>query len=307
MGSLEKKRVIDPVLTNLARGYTNNQYVSDAIFPIVEVTKEGGKIPLFTKESFKIYNTERAIRAKSNRINPEDRDDIDFVLTEHDLEYPVDYREAQEDIFPTMAHAAFVVTEGIMLRREKLAADLAQDDANYPIGNKITLAAGEKFTNPSSDPFTIFKNVSEAVRTKIAKRPNTCLMGASSYAALRNHPAILERIKYTQRGIVTPDLLKALFDFETFVIGDSVYASDDGTLSDVWSDNVIVTYIPSAKTDVARSVYEPSFGYTLRKKNNPVVDKYYEQGKVQIVRSTDLFLSKIVGSDAGYIIKDTNA
>lgn len=77
-------------------------------------------------ESFKIYNTERAIRAKSNRINPEDRNEVDFVLTEHDLEYPVDYRESQEDIFPTMAHAAFVVTEGIMLRREKLAADMAQ-------------------------------------------------------------------------------------------------------------------------------------------------------------------------------------
>ncbi|HSL87608.1 MAG TPA: hypothetical protein VK861_11775, partial [Bacteroidales bacterium] len=307
MSSLSKKRVIDPVLTNLARGYTNTQYVSSSLFPIVNVAKEGGKIPLFTKESFKIYNTERAIRARSNRINPEDRDDIDFVLTEHDLEYPVDYRESQEDIFPTEAHATFVVTEGIMLRREKLAADLAQDDANYPAGSKITLAAGEQFTNTSSDPFTIFKNASEAVRLKIAKRPNTCLMGASSYAALRNHPAILERIKYTQRGIVTPDLLKALFDFETFVVGDSVYASDDGVLSDVWSDNVILAYIPPAKTDVARSVYEPSFGYTLRKKNNPVVDKYSEQGKVQIIRSTDLFLTKIVGSDAGYIIKDTNA
>ena len=96
MGTLSKKRVVDPVLTNLARGYSNNQYIASSLFPIVEVNKEGGKIPEFTKESFKIYNTERAIRARSNRINPEDRTEIDFVLTEHDLEYPIDYREAQD-------------------------------------------------------------------------------------------------------------------------------------------------------------------------------------------------------------------
>lgn len=307
MGTLNKKRVVDPVLTNLARGYSNAQYIASTLFPIVEVNKEGGKIPEFTKESFKIYNTERAIRARSNRINPEDRTEIDFVLTEHDLEYPIDYREAQDDIFPTLAHGTFVVTEGIMLRMEKLAADLAQNDTNYPTGNKITLAAGDKFTNLSSDPFSIFKNASESIRMKIAKRPNTCLLGASSYAALRQHPAIIERIKYTQKGIITPELLRSLLDFDTLVIGDAVYANDSGVLSDVWSDNVIVAYVPPRQSDVPRSIYEPSFAYTLRKKNNPVVDKYTEQGKVQIIRSTDLFLNKIVGADAGYLIKDTNA
>lgn len=307
MSTLSKKRVVDPVLTNLARGYSNAQYIAPTLFPIVEVSKEGGKIPEFTKESFKIYNTERAIRARSNRISPEDRTEIDFVLTEHDLEYPIDYREAQEDIFPTLAHGTFVVTEGIMLRMEKLAADLAQNAANYPSGNKVTLSASDQFTDSSSDPFKIFKNASEAIRMKIAKRPNTCVIGATAYAALRQHPAIIDRIKYTQKGIVTAELLKSLLDFENLVVGDAVYSNDAGVLSDVWSDNVIVAYIPPRQSDVARSIYEPSFGYTLRKKNNPIVDKYTEQGKVQIIRSTDLFLTKIVGSDAGYLIKDTNS
>lgn len=47
--------------------------------------------------------------------------------------------------------------------------------------------------------------------------------------------------------------------------------------------------------------------YTLRKKNNPMIDTYSEAGKVQIVRNTDIFIPKIVGSDAGYLINDTNA
>ena len=55
-------------------------FVANFLFPLASVGKEGGKIPQFTKEAFKVYNTERAIRADSNRINPSVEDSIDFVL-----------------------------------------------------------------------------------------------------------------------------------------------------------------------------------------------------------------------------------
>ncbi len=305
MSTLKKKRVVDPVLTNIARGFKNASHVALNLFPVVSVSKEGGKIPEFTKESFKIYNTERAIRAKSNRINPENRTEIDFVLTEHDLEYPMDYREQDEDVLPLKLHATNVVTDGISLRLEKLAADIAQDLNTYPTGNKVTLSAGDKFTNTSSNPFTIFEAAKEAIRSKIAQRPGVCILGASAYSALKEHPAILDRIKYTQTAVVTPELLRQLLDFDQLYIGDSVYANDAGTFQDIWQDNVVIAYVP--KTESQRSFYEPAFGYTLRKKNNPLIDSYTEAGKVEIIRNTDLFISKVVGSDAGYFIKDTNA
>ena len=90
MSTLQKKRVVDQVLTNIARGFFNASHLATKLFPMVSVTKEGGKIPQFTKEAFKIYNTERAIRAKSNRINPESRETIDYVLTESDGSYSFD-------------------------------------------------------------------------------------------------------------------------------------------------------------------------------------------------------------------------
>ncbi len=307
MSTLQKKRVVDPVLTNIARGFKNASHVATNLFPIVSVNKEGGKIPQFTKEAFKIYNTERAIRAKSNRINPENRDEIDFVLTEHDLEYPIDYREQEEDILPLRLHATNVVTDGISLRLEKLAADIAQNLSTYPTGNKVTLAAGDKFTNTSSNPFTAFDTAKEAVRAKIAQRPNVCVIGASAYNALKNHPAVLDRIKYTQTAVMTTSLLKSLLDFDELYVGDSVYATDAGVFTDIWSDNVVIAYVPKVSSDVPRSYYEPAFAYTLRKKNNPVVDSYTEGGKVEIIRNTDLFVTKVVGSDAGYLINDTNA
>ena len=307
MGTLSNKRIVDPVLTNIARAYHNAALVATVLFPVVTVSKEGGKIPEFTKESFKIYKTERAIRARSNRINPEDRKEIDFVLTEHDLEYPLDYREIEEDILPAKMNATKVVTDGIGLRLEKLAADLVQDLTTYPTGNKVTLGSSDKFDNTSSNPFTIFNTAKEAIRKKIAVRPNVCLLGASAFASLQDHPAVLDRIKYTQNAVVTADLLRMLLGFDQLVIGDSVYAGDDGTLYDIWTDNVIIAYIPPKMSDIARSYYEPSFAYTLRKKNNPIVDTYSEQNKVTLVRNTDLFVPKVVGSDAGYLINDVNS
>ncbi len=153
MSTLAKRRIVDPVLTNIARGYTNASLVGTELFPIVEVDKEGGKIPQFTKEAFKIYNTERAIRSRSNRINPELHTSIDFLLTEHDLEYPMDYREIEENATPLKIHATNVVSDGIALRLEKLIADLCQNLSSFPTGNKVTLGAGSKFDDDTSNPF----------------------------------------------------------------------------------------------------------------------------------------------------------
>ena len=306
MGTLNNKRIVDPVLTEIARGYNNASLIGTNLFPIVTVSKEGGKIPQFNKEAFKIYNTERAIRAKSNRISPEGRTSIDFVLEEHDLEYPMDYREIDEDVTPLKIYATHVVSDGISLRLEKLIADLVQNLATYPTGNKVTLASTDKFSNTSSDPFSVFDTAKEGIRSKIAKRPNICVLGASSYKALKNHPAILDRIKYTQHAVITPELLRNLLDFDELYIGDAVYANDSNTFLDIWSDNAIVAYVPKAKTNIPRSYFEPAFAYTIRKKANPLVDTYDEAGKVQIVRNTDIFIPKVVGAEAGYLINDTN-
>lgn len=306
MDQLENLRVVDEVLTNVARGYTNANFIGTNLFPVVNVKKEGGKIPQFNAEAFRVYNTERAIRSKSNRISPEGRSTIDYVLTEHDLEYPMDYREIEEDVANLELHAATVVAEGIQLRLEKLIADLSQDANNYSSSSVAILSASDKFTNETSNPFSVIESAREAVRSKIARYPNTIVLGASTYAALKNHPMILDRIKYTEHSVMSEELLRQLLDFPNLYVGKAVFVNDASLFVDVWQDNMILAYVPEQNQNVARNVYEPSFAYTLRKSGFPVVDKYVEGGKVSIVRNTDIFVPKIVGPDAAFLIKDTN-
>lgn len=309
MGRLSKLRVVDPVLTNLATGYTNAQLVGSVLMPFVGVDKEGGKIPLFGKEHFKVYQTERALRAKSNRINPENIGEVDVVLDEHDLEYPIDYREDAESAFPLQARATNIVVEGIRLRHEVMVADMVQNPANYPTGNKIALSGTSRFTDPNSDPEGVVSDAKAAVRAKVVKEPNTLVIGYATWRVLKRHPQLKAILSDSRPRLVQLADLREIFEIENIVVGRAVKANDAGVTTDIWGDNLVLAYVPSNAGDggTERSPYEPSFGYTLRKKGQPVVDTRTEDGKVELVRNTDIFRPFLLGAEAGYLVSDTNA
>ena len=49
-------------------------------------------------------------------------------------------------------------------------------------------------------------------------KPNTLVIGPQVLRALEDHPDILDRIKYTERGNVTVDLLASLFDIDRILV-----------------------------------------------------------------------------------------
>ncbi|MBB5204408.1 hypothetical protein HNQ51_001722 [Inhella inkyongensis] len=306
MGRLSNLRIVDPVLTALAVGYMNAQLVADQLMPFVAVEKEGGKIPLFGKEHFKLYNTERALRAKSNRISPEDVGSVDVAMDEHDLEYPIDYREDAESAYPLQARGTNIVVEGIRLRHERMVADMAQNPANYGAGNKITLAGASCWSDPASDPEGVISDAKAAIRAKIVKEPNTMVIGYDTWRLLKKHPQLKAILSDTRPRLVQIADLKEIFEIENIVVGRAVQANDAGVTSDIWGDTAVLAYVPGAGSS-PRSPYEPSFGYTLRKKGQPVVDTRTEDGKVELIRNTDIFRPFLLGADAGYLVSNTRA
>lgn len=309
MPRLSNLRQVDPVLTEIAMGYGGNNFgAAEALFPLVETDKEGGKIPKFGKEHFRIYNTLRALRAKSNRIQPSDIGSVDVVLDEHDLEYPIDYRESEESAFPLEAHATNVVSEGIQLRREKFCADLAQNAAAYADSNKIALSGTSQFTDgTNSDPEGVFSDAKSAIRKKIAKDANTVIIPQVSWDVLKRHPKMRELLSTASKRLVRKEDLQDIFEIENIVIASSYYAADDtDDFEEIWQDNIVLAYVPKAKSNIERSMYEPSYGYTLRKKGSLQMDKRTEDGKIELVRQTDIYRPYLLGAEAGYLISNTN-
>jgi hypothetical protein len=299
--SLKKDRIVNQVLTHLARGYKNAQMVGDILFPVVSVDKLGITVPVFGKEAFKIYSTLRAPRADSNIIQPLSAGSLDVVLKEHDLVYPVDWLEKADAMFDKTARAANIVTDALLLSLEKERADMAQNPDNYAVTNKVVLSGASCFTT-EADPIGMIKECKEAVRRQIGVMPNTMVLGAQAFNTLTEHPQLQDRVKYVMKGVINEDLLQEILDIKTAAVGRAVYEASSGSMSDVWGDNIILAYVP--ENEGARSEEEPSYGYTFRHGTDGlVVDEYLSNGgKINNIRCTDVRRPALVGASAGYLI-----
>lgn len=303
-------RVIDPILSSIARGYKNNELVGINLFPYVPVSQRGGKVLEFGKESFKLYATGRTPGANTKRVNF-GHSGVSFALEQHALEGVVPF-EHQEEAAQVpgidMGQGAVASTQDIIaLRLEKAQADIARNAANYAASNKVTLAGGDQWSSyAASTPGQDIRAAVEAIRTQTGKRPNVVMLGAAVFAQLQEHPLILDRTKYTSKDSITPDILAALWSVGRVVVGDAVYADDADAMHDVWGKDVVIAYTQIG-TVANRGL--PSYGYTYRLGGYPVVEQpYYDRNtKSWIYPVTDEVSPVMAGPLAGFLIKDAVA
>ncbi len=297
-------RVIDPILTNVARGWKNGSMVGSRLFPTVPVQQRGGKIVAFRKEDFQLYSTGRAPGAATRRISF-GYDSASYALESHSLEGTVPIELLQEaNAVPgiDLARIAINKTQNIIgLRLEKAQADLALTAANYGAANKITLSGTGQWSDlTNSDPISDVETGKEAVRQLIGLRPNVMIIGPTVFKSLKQHGKILDRIKYTGRDVPTVELLSALFGL-TVVVGDAIWATDAGVITDVWGKFAVMAYVEVASL---ASMGNPSYGYTYQLGGYPIVESPYldRNTKSWVYPVTDEVVPVIAGSTAGYLI-----
>jgi hypothetical protein len=298
-------RVVDPILTTVAQGYKNALMVGMSLFPAVPVGQRGGKIITFGREDFRLYNTGRAPGANTKRVQY-GHSGAAFALEQHALEGIVPFEHMEDaSVVPgiDLGRGAVTKTQNIIsLRLEKAQADLATNAAAYAAANKTTLAGDDQWSaHATSDPVDDVEVAKEAVRAKTGRRANTVVMGAAVWKSLRNHPKVLDRIKYTGRDSATKELLAQLFGVDKVEVGDAVYETAAGALADVWGKFVVVAYTEIASV---ADMGTPSYGYTYRLGGYPIVEPAYQDrnAKSWVYPVTDEVEPVIAGADAGYLI-----
>ena len=302
MGRLEELR-INAYLSEVARGYSNNSFIAETLFPTIDSELEKVDIFQFNKEAFQIYDTERAIRSNSNLISPQGFSKHTATLTEHDLAYPIDYREEEEARkVKLQLHATNVVTEGLKLKHEKQCADLAQNPERYPDENKIALSGAEQLSDKSSKPLRLIDTARDAISKNIGQDPNTMVIGQEVWSIIKRHPKLKGLISDNQNKVLTVQLLKDFFEIENIVVGKSIFTDANNKFTRVWGNNIIMAYVPKL---TSRTEYDPSYGYTIRKKDALQIDEYKKEGnKVKYIRATDIYTPFLVGPEAGYLISN---
>ena len=303
-------RVIDPVLSTIAQGYTNAEMVASALFPSVRVPTRGGKIITFGKEDFMLYGSQRAPGENTKRVQF-GYSSGNFALVDYGLEGQVPVEIMQEGMaVPGIDHGAMAVRKvsGIMaLRLEKQAADIARTAGSYASSNKVTLTSTAQWSDFSgtSNPINNIETAKDAVRAATGKRANTVVMGAAVMSKLRQHPVVVDRMKYTGRDVATAEILAALFGVQRVLVGDAIYSNDAGTaFTDVWGKDVVVAY---TELGSVADMGAPSYGYTYTLDGYPMAEEpYYDRNtKSWVYPVTRAEAPVLASASAGYLI--TNA
>lgn len=304
--STSQARVVDPVLTNVAQGYRNAAMVGTALFPYVPVPARGGKVVSFGREDFRLYATGRAPGTNTKRVTF-GHSSGSYALENHSLEGVVPFElmdEAERVPGIDLGRGAVRKVQDIVsLRLEKAQADLATTAANYGAANKVTLSGTSQWSDYGavSKPVSDIEAAKDAVRAQIGRRANTVVMGAAVWAKLKEHPLVVDRIKYTGRDSATPELLAKLFDVDRVLVGDALYENDAGAMADVWGKFVVVAY-----TDIGGLADQglPTYGYTYRLGGYPIVEEPYQDrnAKSWVYPVTDEVAPVIAGASAGYLI-----
>lgn len=303
-------RGVDPVYTDVARGFSSDQSpVADLLFPRVPVGQRGGKIIEFNAESYRLYNTATAPGAdiKSVQFGYATRD---FALVDRKLNGKVPKELMEEAAAVPNLNLAEVAIQGVanlMAReREQICAALATTAASYATENKTTLSGTDQWSNPTaSDPFAIVANGREAVRKKTGKRPDKMVVGPEVRTALAKHEKVLTRLRGGKgadgrdQTPATLEQLSALFELQV-VEGDMQYHNGSAFV-DIWGKFALLAYTATKR---AQDMGTPSYGYTYQLQSRPVVlEPYWHDGQESwLYPMRDAFQPYMVGPDSGYLI-----
>ena len=304
--NLGQARVVDPILSEHARGYSNPRFVGSVLFPTVSMPTRAAKRIEFDRSSFRRRVTRRApgARIAEATFGYEGKP---VQLTQEALRGVVPREHLQEaravpgiDLLQTSVDMVLAV---IALEKEIQQAAVARDAALYSDDNKLVLAGADKWSDDASDPLIVISDAKETIRRRTGRRPNTLLLGASVGAALKRHPKIREHFRPTGSSAVSDAMLASYFDLETVVVGDAIYDLDDDTTVDIWGDDAVLAYVAP---EGMRMMPTPSFGYTYQLLNHPFVEEAEFDNDVKSWCNdvTDEFSAELVGADAGFLIKN---
>ena len=145
------------------------------------------------------------------------------------------------------------------------------------------------------------------MRSQTGKRANTVLLSPKAFNAVKQHPKIIDRIKFTSRDSVTTDLLATLWSVSRVVVGDAIYEDQaTGLLADVWGKDVVVAY---TEIGTLADAGLPSYGYTYRLRGYPLVEVPYmdRSAKLWAYPVNDERSPVLAASGAGFLIKGASA
>ena len=260
-------------LTNVSIAYMQSSaaYISDKIFPKVPVQKQSDLYWKYSKSDWRRTDVARRAPSTESKGVGWTMDTDSYFAHVYAVHKDVDdqLRSNADSNFNLDRDATEFITNQMLLKR-----DIDWNEKFFaPDVWATEFAGGVDFTQWSDAGSNPVEDVARWVldfRRQTGFAPNKMVLGADVMLYLKQHPDIIDRIKYTQKGIVTEDLIATLFNVEQLYVSYATVATTpqipDARLQDAAatydfianSKSVLLAYAPSGP-----SLMTPSAGYTF--------------------------------------------
>lgn len=305
---------VDKALSNITQAWTNpsDDFIAEKIFPPIFVDKPTGKYWAYNKDNLRVpSSTLRTGRSETKQASAGKSLQNYGPLSEHALKDFITKDELDQTDAPLNVETDVVnnLNELMALSNELDLFNVLADTAI--VTNNTTLSGTSQWNDyGNSTPFNDIKNIIIAQRSNGLRPPNTLFFSWEVLLTLADHPDLLDRVKWSSLGVITPELLVKLFapyGIEQVFIGkvmrNTAVEGQTDALSTVWGKHFWTAYI--TKTPGLRQV---NGGYTLRLKNGKYVDKWDEKDpKGEWVRDNDYFDQMLFASACFGLIKNAIA
>jgi hypothetical protein len=226
---------------------------------------------------------------------------LHYDVTEHERANADPVLDPEED-------AVSALVQDLMIAEDVQFAGAAFSTGVW--GNEVT--GGTNFTqwnDAASTPIETLRTGDTTIRQNTGRGANKLVMGHNAWASgLADHPDILDRIKHTQTGVVTTDLVGGILGVEVLVGSGIRNTADEGATAS-YSFNLGSHAMLIHSNSGGRKV--PTAGRTfvwsgLTGTPDGVMTKRFEipeEGAYPRVEQHNTFKHVVTASDLGYFLK----
>ena len=308
-------------LGDVSIAYRNQSYIADRVFPILDKVSPRAKISRYLKGAW--FRDEAEIRGAGAEAKRSGYpiDSLSLNTKEYAFAKEVtdeDRRNSTVAGAPPLEpdqDAVEFATDKVDLKKEIRVAELI-------IASTWSGVAGEDAGGfwAASDNNTFLLDIRtrvETIRSNTGLKPNRLIIDHGTYNSLKEEATILDKIKYTERGVLTKDLLAALLELDEVLIGEAIKntaketkAGTEFAASNIWEKNAtkgsaFLYYSPRRPgLKVASAGYQARVAYEngMARRTTSWREAARHQDVYEVAEETDILQT---GTDLGFLWYDT--
>ena len=254
MGITTSEVHVDQALSSVSIAYAQEQtsFVASRIFNSINTSQLSNKYHVFDKDQWLRSQADLRGTGSPTRGANFTLSTGTFSCQQYGVHMDVDdYVAANADAgVDILTSAAQYVTEKLLQKRDEVFAASAFTTSTWTgstSGGDIT--PGTKWSASGGTPIKDIQAQQDAVHAKTGRTPNVLLIGKAVYTALRDSDDLLDRVKYSEKGIVTTDLMASLFGVDEVIVA--------GSIENTALEGATAVYAPVFTSEDALLVYRP--------------------------------------------------